>query len=378
MRLEHMTPKYLFESKTSSGKTTYRYNPPKDAVNEGVVQRKSLGDNFAEACAYVEQQNAIMDEWRRERKYLKELTGKSKVEDLAKSYLNSSSYSKLTPKVQEDYAYCLKSWSGSRLAGVPFMKAKLQNITTPMCQRVYDDFADKSVSAANHSLAVYRLLFNYGIRKGFISFNPFSKVERRVKKSRKVVWNRSHVRAFLNTAFSKFDWRNLGLIVNMAYEWGQRLGDMRELTWDSYDLETGVLRLTQSKRGASVELPTSEGLQRMLKQQHQDFGWQPYIAPMPKAVRGKLYPYTLNNLNRVGKRIMIAAGLPDELMLMDLRRTAITEMVEVGVPLSSIMAMSGHASVTSLTPYIKHTLRGATNAQAMRNYPQELMNGTGC
>ena len=371
-----MTPKYLFEQTSSSGRTTYRYNPPRDAVNEGVVHRKSLGDNFADACAYVEEQNAIMDEWRKERKYLKELTGKSTIGDLIKSYLNSSSYDNLSDKAKVDYKYCLESWSKHRLAGVPFMKAKLGNVSTPLFQRVYDDAADGSVSAANHSLAIYRLLFNYAIRKGFTNFNPLSHVKRRNKKARKAVWERQDVRAFLNTAFSKFEWRNIGLIVNMAYEWGQRLGDMRELTWDSYDVETGVLKLTQSKRGASVELPTSEGLQRMLRQQHDDFGWQKYIAPQPKPVRGKLYAYTLTNLNRVGRKVMDAAGISDELMLMDLRRTAITEMVEVGVPLPSIMAMSGHASVASLTPYIKHTLRGATNAQTMREYPQELMNGT--
>lgn len=372
-----MKPKYLFESKTSSGLITYRYNPPKDAVEEGVVHRKTLGTDFAHACAYVEEQNAIMDEWRRERKYLKELTSKSTLGDLIKSYLDSSSFDKLSDKAKTDYKYYLKSWNKYKLGGVPIDKAKIGNITVPQCQRVYDDCADHSVSLANHVCAVYRIVFNYGIRKGFTQFNPFSKIERRSTKPRKVVWEREHIRAFLNTAFSKFEWRNVGLIVNMAYEWGQRLGDMRELTWRDYDVDTGVLTLTQSKRGASIQLPTSEGLQRMLKQQHNDFGWQEYIAPNPKVIRGRVYAYSLNNLHRVGKQIIEEADIPDELMLMDLRRTAITEMVEVGVPVSSIMAVSGHATPMSLSPYIKHTLRGATNAQQMREYPQELMNGTG-
>jgi hypothetical protein len=54
------------------------------------------------------------------------------------------------------------------------------------------------------------------------------------------------------------------------------------------------------------------------------------------------------------------------LQLMDLRRTAITEMVEAGVPLSNIMALSGHATPGSLAPYIKNTLRSASVAQQMR------------
>jgi integrase len=51
---------------------------------------------------------------------------------------------------------------------------------------------------------------------------------------------------------------------------------------------------------------------------------------------------------------------------MDLRRTAITELVEAGVPLPNIMALSGHSTPQSLTPYMKATLKGSTLAQSMR------------
>ena len=351
----------------------YRYNPPADAIEAGVVKRVMLGTDYEAACIYIQEQNALMAEWRKERKYLKELTSKSKVADLIKSYTASVSFTKLSAKTQTDYLYYLKCWYTSKVAGVLIEQAKLCNILTPMCQRVYEEHAGNSISLANHSLAVYRLLFNYAIRHGFTQYNPFTLVKAQKQRSRKVVWEREHVRAFLNTAFSTFEWRNAGLIVNMAYEWGQRLGDMRTLKWDSYNLETGVLTLTQSKRGANITVPTSTGLQAMLAQQHVDFGWQQYIAPAPKSLKGKLLPYSLTRLSKMGVMIMTEADLPEELTLMDLRRTAITEMVDVGVPVSSIMAMSGHATPSSLTPYIKHTLRGASTAQAMRDFPADLM-----
>jgi integrase len=363
-----MKPPYLAEARN-----VYRYNPPKDAVEAGVVKRTTLGTNYEQACAYVEEQNKLLTEWRAERKYLKELTKKSKIKDLIKSYCNSLSFSNLTEKTKDDYLYYLQCWYKSRLGGVPLEGAKIGNIMTPMCQKVYEEHAENSISLANHSLAVYRLLFNYAIRHGFTTYNPFTQVKTHKQRSRKVVWEREHVRAFLNTAFSKFEWRNLGVIVYMAYEWGQRLGDMRTLTWDSYDMDAGVLTLTQSKRGATITLPTSEGLQAMLKQQHDDFGFQPYVAPVPKTVKGRLQPYSLSGLSQMGTQIMKAADLPEELTLMDLRRTAITEMVQEGVPLSSIMSISGHATPTSLTPYIKNTLRSSTNAQSMRQFPTNLM-----
>jgi hypothetical protein len=53
--------------------------------------------------------------------------------------------------------------------------------------------------------------------------------------------------------------------------------------------------------------------------------------------------------------------------MMDLRRTAVTEMIEAGVPLTNVMSVTGHATTHSLTPYIKNTLKSASVAQGMRD-----------
>ena len=366
-----MLEKNVFEVRRLKG-VVYRYNPPRDAVDAGVVERKYF-DNLEEANAYAQVCNPTIKEWRTERKYLKSLTANSTVGDLIGSYKTSLSYKQLTPRTREHYDYYLQCWQNSRIGGVPVTKAKLSTIVTPMCQRLYDEHSHNSVSLANHSLAVFRLIFNYGIRQGYIAVNPFAHVKTMRTKPRKVTWEREQVRAFLNTAYSRWEWRNVGLIVHMAYEWGQRLGDMRMLKWSSYDIGTGVLTLTQSKRRAKVTLPTSEGLQSVLKQQHNDFGSQEYVAPSPRKVYKKYVPYSIDTINNIGRDIMNAAGLPDTLWLMDLRRTAITEMVEQGTPVTSIMAISGHATPQSLTPYVKHTLKGATVAQQMRGMTDLVM-----
>ena len=354
----------VYEVSRAKG-TVYRYNPPRDAVDAGVVERKYF-DNLDEPNAYATMCNASIKEWRVDRKHLKALSTNSTVGDLILSYKTSLSYKNLNERTREHYNYYVKCWQDSRIGGVPLMKAKLSAIMTPMCQRLYDEHTNNSVSLANHSLAVFRLVFNYGIRQGFITTNPFAHVKTIRTKPRKVTWEREQVRAFLNTAYSRWEWRNVGLIVHMAYEWGQRLGDMRMLKWSTYDIGTGVLSLTQSKRRAKVTLPTSEGLQQVLRQQHNDFGSQEYVAPSPRKLNKKRVPYSIDIINNIGRDIMNAAGLPETLWLMDLRRTAITEMVENGVPVTSVMAISGHATPQSLTPYIRHTLKGATVAQQMR------------
>lgn len=359
-------PRYVMKV-SRAGRDIYRYNPPIDAVDANVVKRKEIGESYDEAVAYAAAQNEILDAWRKDRKYLRDLTDKAVLNDLIRSYTSNIVYTKLSSKAQHDYKYYLERWLDSKANGVPLAKCRLSDLNTPACQKIYEEHAAHSVSLANHCLAVYRLVFNYAIRHGYTTFNPFSKVLRRADKPRRTVWTREDIRAFLNTAYSEFKWRNVGLIAQMAYEYGQRMGDMRTLKWDNFDLDNGVLHLEQSKRRARVSIPTSEGLLQMLRQQKKEFGWQKYIAPSNVPDRkGGLNPYTLHNLSKVAKQIMMEAQLPDDLRLQDLRRTAVTEMIEVGVPLPNIMAISGHATPQSLTPYIKNTLRSATVASQMR------------
>jgi len=66
------------------------------------------------------------------------------------------------------------------------------------------------------------------------------------------------------------------------------------------------------------------------------------------------------------------AGLRQELQLMHLRATAITEMNDAGVPINQIMSVSGHANPQSVKPYIKHTFDSANYALEKRNANKTL------
>lgn len=350
-----------------NGVVSYKYAPPPDAVEAGVVKRKALGTSLVDAINYCNEQNDVLDEWRKEHRYLKHLTTKSTVLDLVKSYINSIDYSKLSVKSKDDYVYYLKRWASDKATHTTMYKSRLQDLTAPSMQRIYDMHAAHSVSLANHVLAVYRLLFSYAIRNGFCTFNPFTAVKKQTSKPRRVTWERDDIKDFMTASFSKFETRSLGLLVYTAYCAAQRLGDMRLLTWDSYNVDTGVLSLTQSKRRAKVSIPLPQDLQQMLKQQHAELGWQQYVFPTTRTVVGVLQPYSLQGLAKAGRAIMEQAELPTELQLMDLRRTAVTEMVMAGVPLTNVMSLTGHATPSSLTPYVRHTLKSAAVAQDMRD-----------
>ena len=56
---------------------------------------------------------------------------------------------------------------------------------------------------------------------------------------------------------------------------------------------------------------------------------------------------------------------------MDLRRTAVTEMMEAGVDLAGIMQVTGHKNVASIKPYMVNTFSGASKALAARGNDDE-------
>lgn len=104
----------------------------------------------------------------------------------------------------------------------------------------------------------------------------------------------------------------------------------------------------------------------MLNQQKEDFGFQPYVVPRVEPRAGAYSPYDDYEICGLVNEVKREAGLPVDLTAMDLRRTAITQMVERGVDVVGIMQVSGHASPQSVTPYLVNTLAGATEALSNR------------
>ncbi len=107
-------PRYVTLAQAAEGVTKYRYNPPQDAVDAGVVERTVLGTDKDTAFALADTLNAKLDNWRKELRYLKDISEKTKVADLVKAYRNNITYTKLSVKAQRDYIYYLQGWQDSK------------------------------------------------------------------------------------------------------------------------------------------------------------------------------------------------------------------------------------------------------------------------
>ena len=282
------------------------------------------------------------------------------VEDLVLTYYSSNDFSMLRDKSKKDYQYFLNILVGE------FGNIEYDKLSSKQAKHAYEEWVKRGITFANHVCTVSSLLYRYAIDMEYAMVNPFANIKRKTAPQRKVVWSEDNVRQFLDTAYGQFAWRSIGLIVHMAYEWCQRLGDMRLLQWDNIDMDDRKLYLEQSKRRAEVCLPIEDDLYEMLVQQKEDFGFQAHVAPRVLPVGGKYHPYSLDRLSKAGRAVMRAANLPEELRLMDLRRTGTTQMVEAGVPMGQIMSVTGHSNPQSVKPYMKNTYASANSALTAR------------
>ena len=359
-------PRYVQERVSPSGDISYRFNPPQILVDEGIVKRESYGSDLKQVRKIVKQHNDSIDKWRQEQLEIVTVKPSSKVTDLINYYYQSNDFNMLRDTTKVDYRYfltILHQTMGWR---------KYDKITSKIAKQAYEDWVKRGISFANHAATCASRVYNYAIQMEHATQNPWTNIKRKNTVQRKVTWSHGEVIKFLDMAYTDFEYRNIGLIVQMVYEWCQRLGDMRTLRWDNIDFTYGRLELEQSKRRAEVNLPISDNLLHMLKEQQEDFGFQEYVAPHPRPMDGKYNPYAMERLSKVGRRVMRLAGLPEELRLMDIRRTGVTQMDKKGVSINQIMSVTGHTHMASVKPYLKHSYTSANNALTMRDVSVSL------
>lgn len=288
------------------------------------------------------------------------------IKQIVDFYLHSPDFARLAGSTQKDYeihlaAVCDTQVEGKKLGAYRNKQVKVRHLT-----QAYDSWLDVGVRTANYRKACLSTAWKHSMRYDVMVHNPVHLIKTQSSGPRRVYWQRDQVKSFLDTAYSDFRWRSIGLIVHMAYDWGQRVGDMRLLHWSALDLSQCKMDLTQSKRNAEIHLPISQGLCDMLRQQKEDFGFQDYVAPRIKPRAGAYTPYDKEEISVLINDVLTAADLPSYLTAMDLRRTAVKEMMEGGADMLTTVQVTGHKNIASLKSYQVNTLSGASKALATR------------
>lgn len=363
--------KYTTKYTTSTGQTRWRFNPPEDCRLAGVVKTQTFKDGRTakwEIPRLIERVEAF----KRGELVEGDVGPRSKIKHVVNHYLRSSSFLSLSSRSQQNYESTLRAILDSSINSKKLGEIRLSDVTSRICSKFYDEWLrSTSTYTANRYSLIFSVFLNYCISIELIDINPMSRVKKQQHEPKSIVWTREQVERFLNTAFSEFKYRNVGLITLMCYEWAQRPIDIQRLKWENIDFENKKVTIKQTKRGATVQLPLEEPLLSMLKEQKDTWDFQEYVVPHHRPSDNAYRPFASSTMSSLVNEIKEASGLPKELLIGHLRKTAINEMVEANLDSTSIMQVTGHRSISSLDPYIKHTYSGAKSALEARSAYKE-------
>lgn len=224
---------------------------------------------------------------------------------------------------------------------VPFFGGKPLSSITPQDveqyrgQRTKRDGSKPSVQTVNNDHIVLKHCLNVAIRRGLLQYNPASRVpmpDARNERTRVLTdeeWSR------LQTVAAP----HLRPVLLMAYQTGQRLGEIVGLTWDRVDLKRGfiTLRSQDTKTSETRHVPMTPDirltLQRMFRERR-DLSIRHVFT-----FRGK----PLLRVSRSFRTALKGAGIED-LRFHDLRHCAATNLRRAGVDTATAMKIVGHKS----------------------------------
>ena len=341
---------------------SWRFIPPQDAINAGIVTRQTFKDGRT-ARYEIPRLIKRVEAFRNGELVAGNVGPASNLMQVYKYYSNTTHFKSLAPNSQKNYDYTMSAIVDTVVYNKPLGLFKISSLNGLNCSEAYTTWVeDVSVSKANQCSRMLSLLINFCISMNIIQYNPMSAVKKLKHETQSVVWMQQEVEDFLEVSFSKFRWRNIGLIAMMCYEWAQRPNDIRLLKWSSININKEVVTIKQTKRGATVELPISTELIIMLIQQKKDWGFQDYVVPYERPADRAYRPLERSQISYLANEVKEVAELPPELKIGGLRKSGIVEMIDAGVDHLQIMSVTGHQNISSLGPYQKHTLTAAKSA----------------
>ena len=362
--------KYTHKVKLKDGSHVFRFVPPRDTKLAGVMKNHTFRDG-RQARHEIPKLVKIVEDFREGKILAGNISINSNFNQVVLHYMNTDQFNSLSSNSRRTYEYILNSICKTKLFSRDLGDITLKYLTPAHCSTLYELWVrGVSIDNANQKARVFSMLMNYCISIGLVEFNPMSRIKKRKHQPKSIVWTKDQVELFVETAFSQFKWRNIGLLALMCYEWGQRPTDIMNLKWDfvepPIEEDTGIVTIKQSKRGATVKLPIEDHLMKLLTQQHKDWSFQEYVIPHQRPSDGCYRPLSPMQVSTLVNEIKSAGGLPMELQIGFLRKTAINEMIESGVDQLAIMSVTGHQNVQSLNPYNKHNYDTARSALDMR------------
>lgn len=232
------------------------------------------------------------------------------------------------------------------LGHIPFRELRPHHVAT------YRDARAKDAPVrANREKALLSHIYTKAIERGWVDVNPCAGVKRNTERKRERYIEDDEFWAVYELAET-----SVKRLMMLIYRTAQRPEDLLKCgpshikRIKSGDQEIRVLRFTQGKTGATVDVRIEGDLAKLVDECLCSKIVHPFFV---HTRQGKRYSY--DGISAMFKRYVAKAELKD-FGIYDLKGKAATDMYRAGVPLERIQHLLGHTSITTTERYIKARL----------------------
>ena len=344
-----------------NGKKVWKFNPPKDAKDAGVVAYKVFTDGRV-ARHEVPKLIDLVASYRKGDIKEGALGSLSLLVHLRNYHQLTDTFKDLSGDTQKANTQLLDSVCMTYVGGKTLGEYSIGDVGAKVCQEAYNKWLKHgSPSSANSRASQLSILMDLAGSLEIVSSNPMAFVTKTPQEPQVPrVWEEDQVEQLLEIGYKDFKHRNITLLAHLSYEWCQRPKDISVLTWSQINWEQQSVTITQTTNGNTVVLPIDSSLMVLLMRQEEDFGFQQYVVPHTVPSGSVYKPMRADQLHGLFTEVRDLAGLDSGLHLGSLRTTGIMELLEAGVDPLLVTQVSGHSSTASLQPYVRNTLKGAT------------------
>ena len=223
-----------------------------------------------------------------------------------------------------------------------FGKRKVESIGRADVSNLHSKIGKNHPYEANRVRSLLSVMFEYGIRSGFLpeTFNNPCKYVEKFSESKRERWLSSddELVRFLHSVDEEPDIYIRGVVWTLLLT-GARKNEILQAKWDDVDFEKALLHLKETKSKKPEFKALSDEAINILNSLPRVVG-NPYIFPSPR-----LEGDHLKDIRNPWSRILERAGIKD-CRIHDLRRTFLSLMVNLGIPILVASKAAGHHSVT--------------------------------
>lgn len=226
---------------------------------------------------------------------------------------------------------------------------RLERLGTPVrCGTDEDDepiYRPRRMASVHRELGLLRAMLRYAEREGWIVKSPFDgntgliSTANETKRDR--ILTREEEKRLLAGCTGRR--KHLKPILLAALDTGMRRGELFKLTWQDVDLAANLIhvRATNTKTETERTVGITDRLRAELER---------IYAEHPENYPGPIFG-VLDNVKTAFTGLREDAKLKD-FRFHDLRHTAITRMIQCGLPAAEVMKISGHTQYSTFSRYV--------------------------